>query len=251
MQHHGRNARGSGFTLIELLVVIAIIALLIALLLPALSKAREQAMHLQCQSNLRQLGIAFATYHNDHNGMTITHPTTDSTVVFGGRAGKWSGYGVDEEWGPRNRPLNPYTNSMFGDDADSPLYRCPLDRGHGVGDVQLGRVGSETVYEDVGTSYMYNCISPIQIWTLNRKRGQSINIDEVANPDRTILAGDHPLYNYFRYNDRLQRWHSPDSPASNICFVDGHVSFHDVRYTPLDGFDTSEFTWYREGRYLP
>ncbi len=51
-----------GFTLVELLVVISIIALLLAVLMPALQKARELAKRTICSSQVKQIGVAIASY---------------------------------------------------------------------------------------------------------------------------------------------------------------------------------------------
>jgi len=62
-----------GFTLIELLVVVAIIALLMAILMPTLQRVKRQAKAIEakavgCQSNLKQWGLIFSMYANDHAG---------------------------------------------------------------------------------------------------------------------------------------------------------------------------------------
>ena len=74
------------FTLLELLVTIVIIALLGALLIPTMGRAREFARRAQCTNNLRQHGIAWYLYLDDHDEY---FPVVGHSSGYGGKAGDY------------------------------------------------------------------------------------------------------------------------------------------------------------------
>jgi prepilin-type N-terminal cleavage/methylation domain-containing protein len=61
-----RPGHERGWSLLELLCVVLVIGLILAILLPALSGTRETARRVQCQSHLRNLGLAVQQFESVH-----------------------------------------------------------------------------------------------------------------------------------------------------------------------------------------
>ncbi len=126
-----RRRLSLGFTLVEVLVVIAIIGLLVALLLPAIQGTREAARRMQCQNNLKQLGIALQLFHDTQR----TFPASGWTTAGPGNPkGKYVG------WRPMVLPYLEQENVYRLYDSSAnwwegtnltvasiplPIFRCP------------------------------------------------------------------------------------------------------------------------------
>src|SRR5438270_5316559 len=120
------RTRRSGFTLIELLVVIGIIGLLISILLPALRKAREQANAVICQSNQRQLMIAFLMFANDHQQHLPGNYFDSMYQQSDPEKRDWL---LGDNPNQGNEPLQvldgPQKGTIFRYLKDAKVYRCP------------------------------------------------------------------------------------------------------------------------------
>lgn len=184
-----RRVLQPAFTLIELLVVIAIIAILAAILFPVFARARENARRSTCQSNLKQVGLAFQQYKSDYDGWLA--PVQSGTTAPNVRG--WPTL------------LNPYTKSPQ-------VFNCPsAERPSVAPDLNLlsSTVGTARAYcglvtgdvSSVGTSiisqpnlsYTWNAITDRddawEVATWGRYGGTS--------PNTTLISGTHSEKNGF------------------------------------------------------
>lgn len=229
-----------GFTLIELLVVISIIALLIAILLPALRKARETAISLQCLATQRQLGLVHQIHLDEHDGYLLA-PT-----VAGNR---WPWYLSNEYPTATNLPGSgaDVAQSLLVCPADSEPYGAPPPLDYPFYKIELG--GSYALNFD---NYARG---PSGNWTAKGGgRGsydpekdeswQSERVDVIVAPSEHVMfwdtngpriatASPAPEYRFSR-EDYLNRLPDPQRHGGpgNLLFLDGHAS--SVEHNAID-----------------
>ncbi len=269
----GFSMHKRAFTLVEVLIVIAIIAVLLGISLPALGGVRERAREARCGANLSQIGIGLTMYLGDHKGRlpqvradfpgnvyTSNNAPADVGVIgslFGGKRGTLPIFAI-EKLGAASRPLNQYLGDYDSDDEEVEVFHDPADKGTqdpGVAFLisQLGlSLDTSSMYELIGTSYNLNdhaldADPQAELYPTLVPAGGG-RMPDVANPSRTWLAGDQPIYNYDDGGDRRQRWHF-DKVQADLVYVDGHVRMG--MHVP-EGLDhtTTEYTFLPDPRWL-
>ncbi len=182
-----------GFTLVELLVVIGIIGLLVAILLPALVRAKKQALTTICQSNLRQWGIGFTMYAQENHGFIAFEEMRD-----------WTSYPTSGTWmmwcGHRSLNFSTGLGGVFNND-NSLLHRYLTHAQNISDDASLNDLAQYASYQGTvspsGTSPAYGCSATFLVtssMTAANSFTVAVRSTAVRDPSETFLLADSAQY---------------------------------------------------------
>lgn len=248
-----KNSR-TAFTLVELLVVIGIIAVLVAILLPALAKARQAALGVQCMSNLRQCQAGFVQYAENNGGKAISWQTA------GGHYNPWANFlnvprdiGSNPLWDPADTSKLSGRNYVY---VHAGVLRCPMNYFYPV-ETQQDKGSIISANPDLAyaafnypanTTYVFQTSGAFLNANFPPGYQQSIayniwNLHRVPDASSTIMLSDSFTDNpwgtygtmygaaknngYMGYNGGVQILHGQAQGRqglANCAFFDGHVA---------------------------
>jgi len=197
------SRRHSAYTLVEILVVMAIIAMLSALLFAVFSRVREKGRAAQCQSNLRQLALAFQQYSSDNGTFPCWYNSHQPSNPL-----------------PSNYPGLPWAVRIQPYVKDTAIFKCPSESTPANSDPMYPSGGDNDQLSSY-TSYSYN---------LNLS---SLPDSKVTRSSEVIMIFDNgPGAGFSAQNGTPGPMPSGNGDihngGANFAFVDGHVKWFRV-----------------------